>query len=62
VSDAKPTHATYVVECYTLVIGTGFVGPDGYARSFNVTGIPNEQVAKDFMKFMGWEDVPFRVS
>jgi hypothetical protein len=58
----KPTKACFVEDCYTLVITTGFVGPDGMACSMSVTGISSEQVARDFLRFMGWEDVPFRVS
>ena len=56
----RPKRACYVADAFTLVIMTSFVGPDKLERSLSVSGIPDEQTAKAFLKHMGWEDIPFR--
>lgn len=57
----KPKNAIYLPKHFILVVTTTFVGPDGFNRSFSVTGIPDEKTAHDFLKYMGWEDIPFKV-
>ncbi len=58
----RPTKAFYNRDVYCLYLATTWKGPDGCERTMSVDGLPNEDVAREFLKYMGWSDIPFRVT
>jgi hypothetical protein len=46
--------ATFVSNCYTLVIGTTFKGKDGFTRSMTVTSIDSIETAKEMLQHLGF--------